>query len=88
MHASIKLGRRISVHASNHRTGILSYHDRLALILDDVTGSSHLISPAQAQEHELIRGVYGFLHLWCQCRELPFGSHTVSIIEVVPSSRC
>lgn len=28
--------------------GILSYHDRLALVLDDVTGSSHLISPAQA----------------------------------------
>lgn len=36
-----------------------AYHDGLALVLEDVAGAADLVATAQAQEHELVGGVYG-----------------------------
>ena len=58
------------------------YHDSLALVLDDVTRPSHLVSAAKAEEHELIGWVYRVLLLRCGRVELALGRHGCSSMEV------
>jgi hypothetical protein len=51
---------------------VVTYHDRLALVLYDVARSSNLVAAAQAQEHELVRGIYRVVIVGAQCIVLPF----------------
>lgn len=59
MLAGIELLGAMSAHI-HARGGSLpsTYHDRLSLVLDDVTRPPDLVAPSEAEEHELIRRVY------------------------------
>lgn len=53
-----------------------THHDRLALVLDDVTGPADLVAAAQAEEHQLIGRIDWLLrHGRCHRGRLPLGSH-------------
>lgn len=57
-------------------------HDRLALVLNDVTRSSNLISTAQAQEHQLIGRINRLFILGRRRVEFPFRSHRVNVLPL------
>lgn len=54
---------------------LVAHHDRLALILEDVTGAANLVAASQAQEHQLIGWIYRLYIPRLHSRMLPFGSH-------------
>lgn len=60
------------------------YHDRLALVLNDVTRSSDLVSTTQGEKHELIRGVNRLLNFRGRGLVFSFGRHVCSIDTVAP----
>lgn len=57
--------------------GARPYHDRLALVLNDMTRAADLVAASQTQEHELIRGIDRLFRdrSGIQGRSLPLGRH-------------
>jgi hypothetical protein len=52
-----------------------TYHDCLALVLENVAGTANLVATTQAQEHQLISWVYGLDVLGLHRRMLSLGRH-------------
>ena len=42
---------------------LYAHHDRLALVLDDVTRATDFVTAAKAEKHEFIGGIYGVVVL-------------------------
>lgn len=54
----------------------LPHHDRLALVLDDMTRTPDLVTASQAQEHQLVRRIHRLIRARrVHCRRFSFGSH-------------
>jgi hypothetical protein len=73
MHAGVEL-RRLAWLAVAVEAG-RAHHDSLALVLEDVARATDFIAAAEAEEHELVGGIYGVVVLGPHGRELPFGRH-------------
>lgn len=56
----------------------MPYHDRLALVLNDMTRPANLVAASQADKLELVGGIYAIVCFRCggvQVAELPLGCH-------------